>query len=148
MPPGVLVSSSGGIGSGLIGSGANWALPDTPPIVGPLNTPGIYDFSIYCGDTFTAALQFQISGQPPSLLRLATSVNETVQAIATDSISLPQTSTTTNARNNFDVVRLTWTAYNVQADTCTLNGPGIALTGDVGSNTMTFSRIRKKSTFW
>ncbi len=137
MPPGVLVPSSGGSGSGPIGSGSNWALPETPPIVGPLDFSGVYDFSIYCGDTYTASLQFQISGQPPTLLRLTTTVNDRVDATANDSVSLPQPSTTTNVRSNFDSVQLTWTGYAVQPDTCALTGPGVELTGEVGSTPIT-----------
>jgi hypothetical protein len=131
MPAGVLVPSS----LGQIGTGANWPLPQMPPLVGPLTQEGIYDFSIYCDNTYTASLQFQISGQPAPMLRLATVVQSDTEAIAIDSQSVQQLSTMTDVLVNTPV-QLTWTAYNVMAD-CALKGPGLMVPGDVGSTQVT-----------
>jgi hypothetical protein len=131
IPAGVLVPST----LGEIGTGANWPLPQSPPRVGPLTEPGIYDFSIYCDNTYTASLQFQISGQPAPMLRLATVVQSDTQAIAIDSKSVQQLATRTDVLVNNPAV-LTWTAYNVMTD-CALNGPGLMVPGDVGTTQVT-----------
>jgi hypothetical protein len=97
-----------------------------------LNEWGVYDFSIYCPDTFRASLRFEVAtagSVPPTLLRLVSSVDETVQQIAIDSVSFKQLSTTTDVPTSKSV-RVTWTAYNVAAGSCTLNG---APQGEVGS---------------
>jgi hypothetical protein len=131
MPPGVLVSSS----AGSIGTGSNWPLPESPPLVGPLSTPGIYDFSIYCDNTYTASLRFQISGQPPPMLELVTSAYGEAEATAIDSLSVQQLATTTDVLVN-NPAELTWIGDNVQSD-CTVTGPGVSETGDVGTTTVT-----------
>jgi hypothetical protein len=138
MPPGVMVPSSGGSASGSVATGSNWALPQSPPLLGPLTVPGIYDFSLYCGDTYTATVQFQLSGQPPVLLQLATAVNDDVKATAVDSVSSKNLATSTNVRLN-DSVELTWIAENVVPDSCSINGPGLTASGEAGSTTFTFS---------
>jgi Viral BACON domain len=139
MPPGVLVPVISGSSRSMIGSGASWELPDAPPVVGPLTEPGIYDFSIYCRDTYTGSLQFQVGTQGPnSLVKLVTLVNGTVQATAIHSNSLMQPATTTNAMST-DSVELTWVAYNVRPSSCTLSGPGVTSTDEVGSQAIAFS---------
>jgi hypothetical protein len=131
MPSGVLVSSS----AGSIGTGANWTLPESAPLVGPLTVPGLYDFSIYCDRTYAASLQFQISGQPPPMLQLTTSAYGEENALAIDSFSFRQLATTTNVLVN-NSAELTWTADNVETN-CALTGPGVSETGDVGTTTVT-----------
>jgi hypothetical protein len=135
-PPGVRVTSSGG-SSGLIGSGANWALPQTPPVLGPLTVPGLYDVSIYCGDTFTGSLQFRISGPAPTSLRLSTIVGGTLRATAFDDVSAQQLSTTVTFRFGFDSLQLSWTTFNVRPNSCTLSGPGVNVVSDGGTIPLT-----------
>jgi hypothetical protein len=138
-PPGVLVPATDGSVTSLIGSGKNWGLPQTPPVVGPLTEPGIYDFSIYCDDTYTASLQFQVGTTGPhSMVELVTSVHYTVQATAVHSQSLMQPSTTTNVQST-DSVELTWIAYNVRPGSCFLSGPGVTSNDEVGSHVITVS---------
>jgi Tol biopolymer transport system component len=137
MPAGVLVSATTPSGSSLIGSGANWQLPETPPVIGPLTEPGIYDFSIYCRDTYTGSLQFQVGTTGPrSVVQLVTSVRGAVQATAVHSNSLMQPSTTTNVQSA-DSVELTWIAYNVLPGSCFLSGPGVTSNEEVGSQVIT-----------
>jgi Tol biopolymer transport system component len=137
MPAGVLVSATTASGSSLIGSGANWQLPETPPVIGPLTEPGIYDFSIYCRDTYTGSLQFQVGTTGPrSVVQLVTSVRDTVQATAVHSNSLMQPSTTTNVQSAVSV-ELTWIAYNVRPGSCFLSGPGVTSNEEVGSQAIT-----------
>lgn len=139
MPPGVLVSATSASGSKLIGSGANWQLPETPPLVGPLTESGIYDFSIYCRDTYAGSVQFQVgTAGPNSFVKLVTSVNKAVQAAAVHSNSLMQPFTTTNVQNA-DSVEVTWIAYNVRPGSCILNGPGVTSNDEVGSQVITAS---------
>jgi hypothetical protein len=139
MPAGVLVSATTTSGSSLIGSGANWQLPETPPVIGPLTEPGIYDFSIYCRDTYTESLQFQVGTTGPrSVLQLVTSVNDTVRVTAVHSKRLTQPSTTTNVQST-DSVELIWVAYNVRPGSCILSGPGVTSNDEVGSQVITVS---------
>src|SRR5262249_14024964 len=139
MPAGVSVSATTPSGSSLIGSGASWQLPETPPVIGPLTEPGIYEFSISCRDTYTARLQFQVGTTGPnSVLQLVTSVNDTVRATAVHSNSLMQPSTTTNVQST-DSVEVTWIAYNVRPGSCTLSGPGVTSNDEAGSQALTVS---------
>jgi hypothetical protein len=137
-PPGVLVTSPGGPA---IGTGSNWALPQAPLELGPLTVNGVYDFSIYCRDTYTASLQFQLGSDPaisgPSMLLLATSVNDTVEATAVDSVSAKESTTTDVPVSS--PVELNWIAYNVQPGTCLLGGPGVTEASEVGSTTVAVS---------
>ena len=123
-PPGVLVPATDGSVTTLIGSGKNWELPQTPPVVGPLTEPGMYDFSIHCDDNYTASLRFQVGTGAHSMVELVTLVQDTVQTSAVHSQSLMQPSTTASLKNS-DSVKLTWLAYNVQPNSCSLSGPGV-----------------------
>jgi len=104
-----------------------------------LTEPGIYDFSIYCRDTYTGSLQFQVGTTGPrSVLQLVTSVNDTVQATAVHSNSLMQPATTTNVQST-DSVELTWIAYNVRPGSCFLSGPGVTSNDEAGSQAIAIS---------
>ncbi len=143
-PPGVVVSSS----RGPVATGTSWTLADSPPVTGPITITGDYDFDLYCRDEITAGLRFHVSGsqpQPPTLLRLATSVNAINRATASDPISGGgRPATTTNARQG-DAVEMSWIAYNVQPDSCLVTefspaGPtGRTFPGEVGSIPFAFS---------
>jgi hypothetical protein len=138
-PPGVLVPATDGSVTTLIGSGKNWGLPQTPPVLGPLTEPGIYDFSVHCDDNYTASLRFQVGTTGPhSMVELVTLVQDTVQTTAVHSQSLMQPSTTTSVRSS-DSVKLTWLAYNVRPNSCNLSGPGVTSTEETGSYVLTFS---------
>jgi len=138
-PPGVLVPATDGSVTALIGSGKNWELPQTPPVVGPLTEPGIYDFSIHCDDNYTASLRFQVGTTGAhSMVQLVTLVQDTVQATAVHSQSLMQASTTISVKNS-DSVKLTWLAYNVRPNSCSLSGSGLTATEETGSRVLTFS---------
>jgi uncharacterized protein YkwD len=135
LPPGVLVSST----TGTIGTGSNWPLPQSAPQVGPLTEPGIYDFSMYCGETYTASLQFEIEGPEHPMLSLATLTNSQTRADAVDSVSLKRTPTTTDVLVS-NPAELVWTGYNVKPD-CTVTGPGVSGTGDAGSTTVVLTGL-------
>jgi hypothetical protein len=138
-PPGVLVPATDGSVTTLIGSGKNWELPQTPPVVGPLTEPGIYDFSIHCDDNYTASLRFQVGTTGAhSMVELVTLVQDTVQTSAVHSQSLMRPSTTSSVKNS-DSVKLTWLAYNVRPNSCSLSGPGVTSTEKTGSYVLTFS---------
>jgi hypothetical protein len=147
MPAGVFVSATSASGTAQIGSGANWQLPESPPVIGPLTEPGIYDFSIYCRDTYTASLQFQVGTTGPrSVVQLATSVNGAVAATAIHSNGLLRPATTTNVQST-DTVGLSWIAYNVQPSSCLLSGPGVASTDEAGSQTIPSATADQTFTF-
>lgn len=133
MPAGVLVSAANAAGSETIGSGANWQLAESPPVIGPLTEPGVYNFSITCRDTYTASLQFQIGTTGPrSVVQLATSVNHKVVATAVHSNG-PRTPSTVVDAQATDRVELSWIADNVRAGSCILSGPGANSIEEVGS---------------
>ena len=72
------------------------------------------------------------------MVELVTLVQDTVQTTAVHSQSLMHPSTTTNVRNS-DSVKLTWLAYNVRPNSCSLSGPGVTSIEETGSYVLTFS---------
>jgi hypothetical protein len=82
-------------------------------------------------------LQFQVGTTGPnSVLELVTSVNDTIQTTAVHSNGLMHSSTTTDVQSA-DSVELTWIAYNVRPGSCSLSGPGVMSTDEVGSKVIT-----------
>jgi hypothetical protein len=111
LPVGVTASG----GPGPVSTGTNWNLDDSPQTVGPLSSPGLYNFVINCNQRVHAGLTFQVAGSPAPLIQIQAMVNSTAGPLA----SAPGgTAATVVGAQLLDTINLAWSADNVQPGSC------------------------------
>jgi hypothetical protein len=141
-PPAVMTTRDG---SNSFQTADNWDVKIGRVDVGYALVPGKYYFTMYCSKDdadIGAQIAVELAGQPPSMVRLNTALNNSVKDIALNGFSPGAITTTTYVTEN-DWVEMSWTAYNVIADSCKVtefSPPGVPTgrywIGDVGSVSM------------